>query len=293
MNKTNIFGIGITGLVGSRIVALLPHYSFDNLSLETGADITDASTLSAIRDDTEHGWVLHLAAKADVDGCEKDKPLGEEGAAYKINVLGTKNVVEAAKVSNKKIIYISTDFVFDGSLPEGSGYKEDDKPNPIDWYAQTKFDGEEVVRNAGIPYLIVRIAYPFQEQPFAQKKDFYHAMKDRLAAGLPIAGVTDHLMTPTYLDDIALALGKLIEADARGIYHVVGSQSLTPYAAALAIAEIFGYDKSLISKTTRDEFFKDRAQRPFNLTLNNDKIKNLGVSMKGFEESLREFKAKE
>ena len=68
---------------------------------------------------------------------------------------------------------------------------------------------------------------------------------------------------------------------------------MTPYAAALAIAEIFGYDKSLISKTTRDEFFKDRAQRPFNLTLNNDKIKNLGVSMKGFEESLREFKAKE
>lgn len=288
-NKTKIFGIGITGLVGSRIVALMPDYSFDNLSLETGVDITVPSTLSALRDDTDHTWVLHLAAKADVDGCEKDKPLGEAGAAYKINVLGTKNVVEACKATNKKIIYISTDFVFDGEKVKLNKYFEDDTPHPINWYAQTKFEGEEIVKNSGLPFVILRIAYPYQKDAFALKKDFFHAIQDRLAAGQPVVGVTDHIMTPTHLDDIAEAVKVIISNNAEGIYHAVGSQSLTPYEVAMLIADTFGYDKGLISKTTREEFFKDRAPRPFNLALNNDKIVKLGASMRTFEEGLKQM----
>ena len=288
-DKTKIFGIGISGLVGSRIIELLPQFTFDNLSLDTGVNITDPSTLSVIRDDKDHSVVLHLAAKADVDGCEKDKPLGKEGAAYKINVLGTKNVVEASKAANKKIIYISTDFVFDGKQAPEGGYKEEDTPNPIGWYGQTKLEGEDIVRNSGLSYVIVRIAYPFQKDAFALKKDFYHAIKDRLVAGQPVTGITDHIMTPTYLDDIAAALGKLIEVDAQGTYHVVGSQSLSPYEAALTISETFGYDKNLISKTTRADFFKDRAPRPFDLTMNNGKIVELGVKLQGFREALKSF----
>jgi dTDP-4-dehydrorhamnose reductase len=234
--------------------------------------------------------VLHLAEIADVDACEKDKPMGKDGLAYKINVLGTKNVVEASKLTNKKIIYISTDFVFDGKMTPEHGYSEEDTPNPLNWYGQTKFEGEELIKKSGLPAIIVRIAYPFQKDAFALKKDFYHAIKDRLAEGKPIAGITDHVMTPTYLDDIALALGKLIEVNAEGIYHVVGSQSLSPYEAAMTIAATFGYDKNLLSKTTRAEFFKDRAPRPFDLAMNNDKIEKLGVTMKGFKEALQEMR---
>jgi dTDP-4-dehydrorhamnose reductase len=289
-NKTKIFGVGISGLVGSRLMELLPQIAFDNLSLDTGVNIMDPSTLDVIRDDHDHPFVLHLAAKADVDGCEADKPLGEEGAAYKINVLGTKNVVEACKATNKKIIYISTDFVFDGKLTPEGGYKEEDTPNPINWYGQTKYDGEELIRNSGLPYIIVRIAYPFQKEAFALKKDFYHAIEERLKEGQQVTGITDHMMTPTYLDDIAFALGKLVEVNAEGIYHVVGSQSLSPYDAARTIAEMFGYDKSLVTKTTRAEFFKDRAPRPFDLTMNNDKIEKFGVKMKGFSDALKDFR---
>lgn len=291
-SKKKIFGIGITGLVGSRLVSLMPDFEFENLSLETGVNIMDPSTLSILSTDKEHGIVLHLAAKADVDGCEQDRSQGKEGLAYKINVLGTKNVVEASKAAKKKIIYISTDFVFDGnSTPEG-GYTETDTPNPINWYGQTKFEGEDIVRTSGLPYLIIRIAYPYQKEAFAQKKDFLHAIQDRLANGQPVAAITDHIMTPTYLDDIAFGIKKLISEDAEGIYHIVGSQSLSPYDAAVAIASIFGYDKNLISQTTREVFFKDRAERPYNLHLNNDKIKKLGVKMRGFEESLRDFASK-
>src|SRR6266567_7231404 len=116
-----IFTIGGSGLVGTRLLDILQDkelikntYTIDDLSLTNGVDITDPSSLDVIRNDKDHDVVLHIAAKADVEGCEKDKELGEDGAAFKINVIGTKNVAEASKAGNKKMLYISTDYVFDG-----------------------------------------------------------------------------------------------------------------------------------------------------------------------------------
>ncbi|MGH7203673.1 MAG: SDR family oxidoreductase [Candidatus Levyibacteriota bacterium] len=285
----SIFTIGGSGLVGSRIVELLDSkHTFDDLSLSKGVDITNPSSLDIIKNDTEHDVVLLLAAKADVDGCEADKPMGEEGAAFKINVTGVQNVVNACKQTNKKILYISTDFVFDGTKEPPYEYTEDDIPNPGNWYATTKYKGEEVVKNSDIPFLIVRIAYPYRKE-FPLKKDFVRAIASRLENNQPVAAVTDHIMTPTLIDDVAFAVDVLLENNEKGIYHVVGSESLSPYDAAMTIADIFGFDKSLISKTTRAEYFKGKAQRPFNLSLNNARIKQLGVTMHGFAEGLQKI----
>ncbi len=286
-----IFTIGGSGLVGTRIAELLKDkYTLDDLSLTNGVDITDPSSLDIIKNDTEHEVVLHLAAKADVEGCEKDKQLGEQGPAYIINVNGTKNVVDACKASNKKLLYISTDFVFDGKKELPNNYTEEDKPNPMNWYAMTKYKGEEVVQNSGLNFAILRIAYPFRADDFELKKDFVHAIMGRLANNQPITAVTDHIMTPTFIDDIAYAIDAIITNNATGVYHVVGSQSLNPYEAFTLMADRFGYNKSLISKTTREEFFKGKAPRPFNLSISNDKIKKLGVTMRTFEEGLKEIK---
>src|SRR5205823_835051 len=103
-----------------------------------------------------------------------------------------------------------TDFVFDGENTPQGGYTEEDAPHPLNWYGETKYRGEEVVRNSGIPYLIVRIGYPFRKE-FEQKKDFVRAMLGRLQNNQPIVGVTDHIMTPTYIDDIGFALDTLIQ----------------------------------------------------------------------------------
>lgn len=285
-----IFTIGGSGLVGSRIAELLKDkYEFDDLSITNGTDITNPASLEIIKNDTEHEVVILLAAKADVDGCEKDRSLGEDGDAWKINVGGVQNVVNACRPTNKKLIYISTDFVFDGSAkqtsPDWKGYVETDAPNPINWYAETKFKGEEIVRNSGLPYIIARIAYPYRKE-FVAKLDFVRAIKNRLANQQLVTAVTDHIMTPTHIDDIAACIDVLIHSNAEGIYHVVGSQSLTPYEAAIMIAEKFGLDKSLISKTTRDEYFAGKAPRPFNVSMNNDKIKKLGIKMRSFEGGL-------
>ncbi len=288
--KPKIIGLGLSGLVGSRIVELLNEkYEFIDLSISKGIDISKKNTLEVIKNYKDAKFVLHLAAKADVDGCEKDKDLGQDGDAWKLNVEGVENVANLCKSESKKIIYISTDFVFDGTKKEGEYYIEEDTPNPINWYAKTKFEGEKVVQKSGAEYIIARLAYPYRAK-FDIKKDFVKAIIDRLQNGDSVKGVVDHIFCPTFIDDMALAFDKLIENNAAGIYHMVGSEALTPYDAAHKIADVFGFDKSLISKITREKFFANRAPRPFNLALRNDKITKLGVRMKAFEEGLAEVK---
>jgi dTDP-4-dehydrorhamnose reductase len=287
MVKMNVIGTGLNGLLGSRMLELLGDgFTFQNISRATGVDITNKEQVSAAIASSDAQVVLHLTAKTDVDGCEQDKELGEDGQAWKMNVAGTQFVVDACKSAGKKIIYFSTDFVFDG---ERGSYTEEDQPSPVNWYGRTKYGAESIVRSAGIPYLILRPAYPFG-RPFEKKKDFVQAILGRLQEGQPVMGITDHIFTPTYLDDIAYAVAALLHADATGIFHVAGSQSLTPYDAAVAIAKTFGYDEALVRKTTRNEFFVNRAFRPYNLSLNNDKIRGLGVKMRRFIDGLEEVK---
>lgn len=279
-----ILGTGLSGLVGSRIVELLQDkYEFDSST----EDIGDKELIQDRIINSDAPLVLHLAAKADVDGCEKDKELGEDGDAWKINVVGTENIAQACSQTNKKLIYISTDFIFDGQ--KESGYEEEDTPNPVNWYGKTKYEGESVVQKNGLNFIIARIAYPYRAS-YPLKKDFVRGLIEKLKTGEPLSMVTDHVMTPTFVDDIANALNTLIQKDERGIFHVVGSQQVSPYSAALLISDIFGFDKSRIGKITLEEFFKGRAKRGFNLYLKNDRIKRLGINMRTLEEGLREIK---
>lgn len=283
-----ILGTGLTGLVGSRIVELLsPQYEFENISRGTGVDITDFNSVMTAVKASSASYILHLAAKANVDGCEEDKVLGKDGEAWKINVVGSENIIKAALATGKKVIYISTDFVFDGTKPLSESYSEGDTPNPLNWYAQTKFEGEKLMSFLGEGGLIVRIAYPYRAD-FA-KNDFVRGMLSAIKDGKTLKGVTNHIFCPTLIDDIAVAIDALIQNSASGVYHVVGSQALSPFDASEIIAKIFGQNL-LIEKTTREEFFAGRAQRPYNLQLKNDKISQLNVKMRTFEEGIQEVK---
>ncbi|MDP2637741.1 MAG: SDR family oxidoreductase [Candidatus Levybacteria bacterium] len=281
-----ILGTGLTGLVGSRLVELLgDKYEFENLSRSTGVDIVNKENVLEKIKSSDAQIVLHMAAKTDVDGCEKDKTLGEAGEAWKINVEGTRNVADACLETNKKLIYISTDFVFDG---EKNIYVEDDIPNPINWYGATKYEGEKIVKVLETPWIIARIAYPYRAN--FPKVDFARAILKRLKEGFPVMAVVDHIFTPTLIDDIALGIEDLIQNNGNGIFHVVGSQSLSPYDACFTIAKEFNLDDSRIAEVTRTEFFNNRACRPFQLALKNDRIAKLGIKMHTFEEGIREIK---
>ncbi len=284
--KPQIVGTGLSGLVGSRVRELLQEsFDFQDLSYDTGVDITNAQQVDMILSKVPGNIILHLAAKTDVDACELDKPLGQNGAAWKINVAGTGNIVATAAKLNKKVIYISTDFVFAGIKDT---YQETDTPTPINWYGATKYEGEKIVLT-NRHNLVVRIAYPYRaDNP--QKTDFLHGIARSLKQGKEVYAVADHIFTPTLIDDIAHALKLLIDKNASGIYHVVGSTSLSPFTAAQQIVAIFGFNKNLIKKTTSNKYYQYRAPRPRFLRLSNQKLANLGYNMLSFESGLEEIK---
>lgn len=296
---------GLSGLVGSRFVELLKDsYEFEGITRESGVDITDEASINQKILSSDAQIVLHLAAKTDVDGCEKDKKIDEKflnqkdfenqewinkKTAWVVNVLGTKYIIEACKKTNKKIIFISTDFIFDGNKSQDEGYIEEDIPNPINWYGNTKYEAEKLVQNSGLEWTIVRLAYPYRAN-FDKKNDFLRVIMQKFKNNQSLSMITDHIMTPTYIDDFVYAIDSLIKINSSGIFNVVGDQFISPFDCAVLIADKFNFDKGLITQTTRKEYFTDKAQRPFFLGLKNDKIKKMGIKMRSFENGLEEIK---
>lgn len=281
-----VMATGLSGLVGTRVQDLLSHkYSFTDLSLATGVDITDIDAVDANIKNSPAGIILHMAAKTDVDSCEDDKIFLEEGNAWRINVTGTENIIAAGRKYSKKVIYISTDFVFDGVK---GNYSEEDNPNPVNWYGVTKYEAEKKLLEANIDFSILRIAYPYRAE-FGQKQDFVRRIISTLQDKKEIPALTDHVITPTFIDDIAFALDTFLVKNLTGIYHVVGNQNLSVNTAAKIINREFFNTSLTITPVLRTEYFKNRAYRPLNLSLKNDKIAKLGIKMNSFTQGLRKM----
>src|SRR5680860_222616 len=280
-----IIGTGLSGFVGSRITELLlDTYQFEDISRKTGTDILDKEAVFKRIERSDASVVLHLVAYVDVDSAEEDKDKKEKSIAWEINVNGTRNVLEACEKFNKKIIYISTDMVFPGTKKFPEKYKEEDKRDPVGWYAKTKREAEKIIEKTFIPWMILRIAYPYRAEH--EKKENVRVFKWLLEKGQKVEAVSDHYFTPTFVDDLAPALKTLINRDETGKFHIAGDEAVSPYTAAIKVAEIFNLNKNLITKTSSEEFFKGRVPRACNLSLNNDKITKLGVEMNSFTEAL-------
>lgn len=267
---------GADGLVGSRIVELLKNdFEFTPIP-QSQMDITNRNQVFNVLKNLDYDIFFHLAAYTNVSGAETNKEL-----CFKINVDGTKNVFDVVKSQGKKFIYISTDFVFDGTNPP---YFEDSTPNPTAVYASSKYEGEKIVRDQ---VMIVRIAYPYRAH-FELKKDFFRTFKSYLEQKKPLSMITNSSMTPTFIDDIAFGLKYLFNNYSPEIYHLVGADSLSPYNACLMVAEKFNLDKSLIGKTTYREYVKGKARLPQFATIKSKK--NNFWKMKTFAEGLEEIK---
>lgn len=256
---TQVFGTGLSGLVGSRIVELNPDYQFTDLSLDTGKNILDPQTLEADFKNNPADTVVHLAAFTDTASAWDQKG-DKSGSCYQINVVGTQNIVDLCRKYNKYLIYISTDFVFDGT--KNTPYNETDTPNPLDWYGQTKCEAEKIT--ATIPGSIVRIAYPYRAN-FSQKVDLIRKIKNNLENNQVCTLFNDQITTPTLIDDIATGLSLIIRNKPTGIYHLVGSSSQSPYDMAIQIANTFNLDKNLIKPSSLKDYLKQANVRPYAL----------------------------
>ncbi|MBI3620222.1 sugar nucleotide-binding protein [Candidatus Roizmanbacteria bacterium] len=275
MNNLTIAISGATGLVGSRIIELLSSdYTFIPL-LTDQVEIRDRQSVHAFMTQHRFDLFLHLAAYTNVDGAETQKKI-----AQAVNVVGTKNLFAEVMAKKAKFIYVSTDFVFDGTHPP---YSEKSRPHPIGYYGKTKYDGEKAVgKNA----MIVRIAYPYRAE-FGAKLDFFRSILKKIRDGQTLHMVTDSLITPTFIDDIAFSLGYLIENYRPEIFHLVGATSLSPYEAAKLIAQTWRYDRNIIQPVTYDEYFKAKAKRPRYSQIVS--LKNTFHQMQSFADGLKKL----
>jgi len=286
--ESKILGTGLSGMVGSRIVELLTEYSFEDLSRKNGIDITNSEKIKNRIAQSNSHYVLHCAAYTQVDDAELDRNKGYESIAWKINVGGTRNVIAACEEAGKHLLFISTDMVFSGEKTLGEKYIEEDIPDPVGWYAITKYHAEKLVMEAKIPWTILRIAYPYRAS--YKKNDYVRIFLSFLKEQKPITAVYDHYFTPTFVDDLSFPLNLIFEKKITGIYHITGDEVISPYESAIKIAQTWGLNEKLINKTTRDVYFNGKAPRGFNLSLNNDKIKKLGIKLHSFTEGLEEIK---
>lgn len=227
-------------------------------------------------------FVILTAAMTNVDQCEINKKL-----ATKINVHGPENVIKACKKINSKLIFISTDFIFDGEK-EGGFYNEKDHPNPLSFYGMTKLKAEIAIINSGIDYLICRTAVLYGRDE--RKLNFITWILDSLKQNKKISIVKNQINSPTFVKNLAQIILKLIEKKAQGIFHTTGNCALSRYDMALKCAEIFNYNKNLVIPINS---LKQKAIRPKNVSLDISKLKKfIGSELKiyTFEDGLNYMK---
>ncbi len=256
MKKVLVFGG--SGLVGSRFIETYGQVFDIKSPPAKEVDILNKAQISKLTEIFNPDTIINFAAFTNVENAESQKG-NKEGICYLINAIGARNIAEVCKEFDKKLIHISTEYVFDGVKSE-SPYTEEDGPNPINWYGTTKLFGEEFVLESGCEAAIVRICMPFSSF-YEFKKDVARFFLEQLKAGKSIKAIEDQRVTPTIVSDIAGALKQIVEAGSSGLYHVSSTDSVSPLEFAKTIAEEFRLNYSLINSINFDEYNKGKKAK--------------------------------
>ena len=283
--------IGSSSMVGSRFCELAST-SFNlckaDLKGVVSIDITKKASVENFFKTYDFEWLILFSAFTDVDAAEKQRG-DKNGLCYQINVKGTANVVDACKNSNRKLIFISTDFVFDG---QNGPYSEESQPggdlDKVSWYGLTKIEAENYVRENLANFLILRIAYPYRGR-FTAKDDIAKRILRLHQNGQLYPMFTDQIITPTFIDDIAEAVKLLISSGQEGIFHLVSPRETTQLEFAKETIKIFGGNSNKVKSASIVEFLKNsyHTPRPINGGLKVDKIKALGFIPTDWQEGIR------
>lgn len=256
MKKVLVFGG--SGLVGSKFIELYCQSFKIQSPTASEVDILNKDAVAKLAQEFNPDSVINLAAYTQVENAEAQKGT-KGGICYLINAVGAKNVAEVCREFDKKLIHISTEYVFDGTKSD-SPYAEQDRPNPINWYGQTKYFGEQFILESRCPATIIRISMPFSSF-YKDKKDIARFFLEQLQIGNQIKAIEDQKITPILVSDIADALRILIESENLGIYHICSKNSTTPFNFAKAIAQEFNIDASLIKPISLDEYNKNKKAK--------------------------------
>ena len=246
------------------------------------ADLLEPGVCSRLIDMVHPEAVIHTAANALVDACERD-PIG----ARRLNADLPGELAELCAKRSIRLIHISTDAVFDGT--KDGLYTEADAPNPLSVYAQTKLDGERNVLSVNPQAAVARVN--FFGWSLSGSRSLVEFFFNHLSAGKPCNGFTDVWFCPMFVGDLAETLVQMLEKDLSGLYHAVGSESRTKYDFGVQVARQFGFDETLIIPTSVEQAGL-QARRSHNLRLSVNKLStDLGMTIPGLSAGLTKFYA--
>jgi dTDP-4-dehydrorhamnose reductase len=282
---------GGTGLLGWWVAKVFSEKGFDVIATFHGRspaglegvswvrlDLEDPRSVAEAVGEAKPDAVIHTAAYTDVDGCERDR-----ARAYRVNYLATRVLAEASR-GVELFIYVSTDYVFDG---EKGLYREDDIPNPVNYYGLSKLLGE-VAAQSILPgkSCIVRVSGLYGYSPTGKRNFGINALV-KLLRREEVKAFHDQYLSPTYVVPLAEKLADIVEKGLTGLVHVAGPRA-SRYGFALKLADALGVDKSLVRPISMGEL-RLAARRPRDSSLDTSKARSLGLDLPGLEESLRDF----
>lgn len=205
------------------------------------ADITDRQRLEEVFRLAQPEAVVHLAAMADVQGCEREREL-----ATKVNLNGTENVTALCEHYGARLIFLSTEYVFDGRR---GNYQEEDPPEPTTHYGRTKWQAEQAVARHSGPWSVVRTSLVYGWPVWAGGANLVTRVVDSLSNGRKAYGYTDMYRSPVYVEDLAEGIVRVMQEDYSGVSHVAGPQWAHMGQFVLAVADAFALDRALVAQT--------------------------------------------
>ncbi len=217
-------------------------------------DVTDPDAVTDTFETFEPDIVVNCAALSDVTTCDEHR-----NKAWATNARAVKRLAKHCDEVRARLVQISSDFVFDG---EDGPYDETDRPAPVNYYGRTKLAGENALREVGLSdWTLVRTVLLYGTGRTLSRGNVVRWMINSLAAGEEIHVVTDQWRTPTYVPDLADGIIRILDRDADGIYHLSGREMVTIHELAERIADIFGFDSTLIDPVP-SSYFDDAVERP-------------------------------
>jgi len=261
--------IGASGLVGRncfdffsrRGVMVVGTHLSDKQDKLIKLDLLDLNQVDSFLNENKFDIVVVPASNPSVEWCELNPKL-----AYELNVKATNHVVDICKEKNSKMLFFSSEYIFDG---KNGPYTENDAPNPISVYGSHKLEVERYIQENLTDYLILRTTVVFGNEK--KRKNFAYKILDNLTKGSPVKVPIDQISSPTYAYSLAETAYLLLKNNSRGIFNLVGNDIISRYDFSRMIADVFSLNKDLLIPVKTNEL-NQKAKRPLKVGLINKKL---------------------
>ena len=278
-----VFVTGVKGQLGHDVMNELSRRGIEGIGADVDEmDITDPEACRRVIAEARPGAVIHCAAYTAVDEAEKHPEL-----CLKVNAQGTRNIAEVCRSLDIKMMYISTDYVFDGQGTRP--WEPDDARDPLNVYGQAKYEGELAIEELLEKYFIVRIAWVFGVNGKNFIKTMLRLGKERGAVSV----VDDQIGSPTYTFDLARLLVDMIQTEAYGRYHATNEGLCSWYEFAEEIFKQAGMEDVSVTPVSTEAYtaaYPGQARRPMNSRISKDKLEEKGFKrLPPWQDALRRY----